>query len=783
MPNTRDQAGTRILLLAICLYALGAGAYVYYTHKQTEETLLAEIDRRLLLAAYSTRYVLPSDFHDKATSPDSMNPETYRDIARQLSLFANSQGFTYVYTMVLRDGKVLFTSSSQKPEERENDAWEDYFLEYSEASPHLIEQFRRTEPLQETATDRWGTFRSAIVRQVSPGGNVYVAGADYDISYINEVKYRNLVETALGALLFAGMSIPMIVAYRTMHRKEMQALRAENVQLDRDLSRQELESQRLSAQKITLEELVEVRTHDLQISEARRRASEHLLSVAFNHSPVAMSLVAIPSGMVINANPAFEQLTGVPHDTVAGQTLHEAGILDVPAHHEMLELAQKTAPKADTKATPWECAMKTRAGEERTCQVTLHRFIDQSQDLALAVWSDVTESRQMQSMLVHSERMAAVGVMAAGIAHEFNNALSSLIGFLEMIRIEAQLDPKNAQRLEIACRSADRIAETTHKMLDFSRQGSSEKRACDLNQILRDGLELLQKDLQSHGIDVLLHLEPLPEAFLAKNEIEQVFLNLMINSQHALTEQDIRRITVSSGRKEEEVFFQVKDTGCGIRPEHLEKIFLPFFSRKGEHAGENSPMQKVKGTGLGLSVSNQIVREHGGRFVVSSAVDVGTTITVWLPLHGQQQPEAPCKDTAAARTRGRRLIVYPPTVAILDDEPAIRSVFCANLGHLGYPAIEVDKPERLLSLAAEGMVDIALLDLQMPSMPGTEVLRKLHKLPPEFRPVCIVISGRVDLDVIKELQPETYFTILKKPCKPQVLKETIEEILNTPPDA
>ncbi len=779
MAKTDGHVSSRWMLLAIICYTIGAVLYLFIAHIHSEKVLRDEIDKRLILGASAANTIIPADYHDRIAKHEEIQPEEYRNVAHMLSQLSNDQGFAYIYTLYEKDGEPYFTMSSQQPDEFDSDPYEDYFLEYEEATPEMRAQFQRgPRILLETASDQWGVFRSAIIREVSPSGTVYLTGADYDVSYVDKLLLDNLLWSAAGALVLAVLSIPLLLAYRHTHRKEIEMLQEINLRLGHDLSEREAEGQRLAKQKNQLTNIVQRRTEDLIESEAKRQTSEQILSISFNNSPAPMSLLKLPQGTFVSVNPALEKITGFTANELEGHTPVALNILDKGIFNQLLQDAHQ-----DSQPPAVECSILNRNQVKRICVISSHRFSLQSEDHLLAVWADVTENREMQSMLMHSERMAAVGIMAAGIAHEFNNALSGLIGFLDLIRSETELDSVNAQRMEIVCRSAERIASTTRQLLNFSRRDSSERSPCNLNDIVNEGLKLIDKDLRSSGIELQRQLSPLPQTMLARHPIEQVFLNIMINAQHALIKQPLRRITIATGQSGNFVYMRISDTGCGIAPENLQQIFLPFFTKKGEHADEDSPLQTVKGTGLGLSVSNQIIQSHGGRIEVNSALDMGTSMTVWLPITQITETDNENRSyDSGKRIRGAREIVYPPTIAIIDDEPSIRRFMASGLGQHGYPVRETDDGEELLKHIEEGEVDILLVDLQMPKISGEDILKEIEQLDPQKRPVCLVLTGHNYDECLDKLKDVDYYEILVKPCKIDHLRSILDDILNTPPE-
>ena len=236
----------------------------------------------------------------------------------------------------------------------------------------------------------------------------------------------------------------------------------------------------------------------------------------------------------------------------------------------------------------------------------------------------IEAQREAENRLIRSARMAAVGEMAAGIAHELNNPLTSVIGFVELAMQEFSKDSTQYEDLDLALHEAQRAREVVRHLLDFSRQSRNIRIQTDLNELLQDVLKLLHHQFQTAGIQMDLNFIELPAILINPNQIKQVALNLLYNALQAMSDGGI--LTLQTGMalysSQPCIFFAVGDTGEGISPEVMERIFEPFFTTR----------DVGKGTGLGLSVSYGIVSSHGGQIEVKSEMGQGSCFTVWLPI-------------------------------------------------------------------------------------------------------------------------------------------------------
>jgi two-component system NtrC family sensor kinase len=242
--------------------------------------------------------------------------------------------------------------------------------------------------------------------------------------------------------------------------------------------------------------------------------------------------------------------------------------------------------------------------------------------------------RAAEAGAVEREKLASVGLLAAGIAHELNNPLTGILTFSHMIRKKLPEGSQDAEDLDLVIRETKRCATIIRRLLDFARQRPPEKKFADLNHVIAETVRLVERPANLHDIEIALELDPgLPQVWIDEDLVKQVVMNVLVNAQHAMADKK-GSITVRSRRVPEPrspepgapavsmVEVSIADTGSGITPENLKRIFDPFFTSKGVG----------KGTGLGLSVSHGIVKAHGGAIEVESTVGEGSTFRIYLPM-------------------------------------------------------------------------------------------------------------------------------------------------------
>jgi signal transduction histidine kinase len=232
-----------------------------------------------------------------------------------------------------------------------------------------------------------------------------------------------------------------------------------------------------------------------------------------------------------------------------------------------------------------------------------------------------TQKSQYDHLVLQTEKLSALGRMAAGIAHEINNPLAGILLYSTNLLKKAPKDGPMRDGLEIIVHETQRCGNIIQELLEFSRQGEPDKALANINDVITKALNIVENELRLHHIEMRKQLsDDMEDIFLDANQMEQVFVNLLLNAVEAIQERGKVTIRSHMGLDEKSEIVEIEDTGCGISPENVERIFEPFFSTK------------AHGTGLGLAVSFGIVQKHGGKIKVASRVGHGTKFTIELPL-------------------------------------------------------------------------------------------------------------------------------------------------------
>ena len=348
-------------------------------------------------------------------------------------------------------------------------------------------------------------------------------------------------------------------------------------------------------------------------------------------------------GRYVLANPSAARFFGIPQESFLGRTA--ASLFPEPVARVIQENDQ--AILIDRKHRSDEEHLMVR-GEERIIiseRLLMSDYRGETVGIC-CVSRDVTDARRMQRELLQTEKHAAVGKLAAGVAHEINNPLTGILSYAEdMLDSLEEGDPMRSD-LEFIVRETLRCRQIVRDLLDFSRQGRPNRQAVPVQTIVQRALSLVQKQVSFQDIRFDLRLAPGLSVHADPNQMQQVLLNLVINARDAMN--GVGAIVVSTGLDDAgRVAIEVADTGCGIPEEHLPKIFEPFFSTKG-----------VQGNGLGLAAVRSIVEEHGGAIRVDSEAGRGAIFTIFLPAASESDARSsnaagPPSSTSRSATRPR----------------------------------------------------------------------------------------------------------------------------------
>ena len=415
-------------------------------------------------------------------------------------------------------------------------------------------------------------------------------------------------------------------------------------------------------------------------------------------------------GTVRRGNRVFAELIQVPVTAIPGRPW--LGLLP-PAWSD---------PVARALAEPTATLVEIRAGE-RTLSFTAIPMAEPGS--AVLVFEDQTERRRLQEQLIQSEKMSAIGQLIAGVAHDLNNPLASVVGFSDFLAELGDIPPQFAEPLQVIRQEAERAATIVKNLLSFARSQEGERKRQPIGSILESTLALLRNQLMANKVEATLEVEPgLPDVEVNGNQIKQVFVNLINNANQAIaSDAPSGRIWVAAKPQRDGVAVSITDSGPGMTEEIAAHVFEPFFTTKGE--GE--------GTGLGLSICQGIVKEHGGRITLDTKAGGGAAFTVELPAGAR----TPLVEAAPAQVpEGKRLHIL-----VVDDEPHILYYMRATLESWGHSVEVASDGAYALERAIAGDFDVIICDLRMPHLSGRDMYQKLARQDPRAAERIIFATG------------------------------------------
>jgi two-component system, NtrC family, sensor kinase len=484
------------------------------------------------------------------------------------------------------------------------------------------------------------------------------------------------------------------------------------------------------------------------------RRSEEEWETAFNALAEGLAVVG-PTGAILRANRALAALAEVPESELVGRDFSElfSGASDpVGALIEAAYRREKSAP------------LVVRLDQsQRVLRLTAAPLTGVEPGSAVILIEDVTEQRMLEAQIIQNDKMASIGQLVSGVAHELNNPLTSIAGLAELLLERPPHPELPREHLRVIYDQAERAGRIVRNLLTFARKGVAEKTAVDLNDVVTRTSLLIVYELQLHGIDLESELSPDPVVVLGdRYELQQVLLNLVTNAVQAVVGLEpgrCRHITLLTSRADGEAVLRVRDNGPGV-PKHLAPyLFTPFFTTKAP--GE--------GTGLGLSLSYGLVKAHGGDLTYEPPPEGGAEFRVTLPLYEAEVPEEAAPAAGVnGRAAGRRILV-------VDEDPAVHRLVSALFAPEGHAVEAVRSGDQALRLAREGEYDMIIADVRMAAgsaEPFTHAL--LHACPHTRDRLVIACAGGEDLPPPLAEQPVHRVT---KPFNPRDLRTVAREIL------
>ncbi len=450
-------------------------------------------------------------------------------------------------------------------------------------------------------------------------------------------------------------------------------------------------------------------------------------------------LLASPDGAIHSANAAACTMFGRGEAEIC--RLGRAGVIDATDPR----LAAALAERAKVGKFRGELTGLRADGSKFPIEVSSFMFRDAGGALntSMAI-RDLTQRKALESQLRQAQKMEAIGSLAGGVAHDFNNVLQAMLSHIQLLRAPTSDPVRVAAAAAELEQQVKRGAALTRQLLLFSRQETARPEALDLNEAIRTSSQLLRR-LVRENIRFRLELTDARLPVRAdRGQLDQVLMNLVVNAADAMPEGGVLRVT--SGRSAAgSPWLAVSDTGSGIPDAIRARVFEPFFTTKGPG----------KGTGIGLSVVRGIVEQHAGAIELESGAGQGTTVRITLPAAAAAAVPAdgpPSGDKPLPRGRGERVL-------IVEDEQGAREGLAEILTSLGYTVFAAPSGEDARALPAEPAFDLLLTDLMLPGVAGSDVAVEMVGRWPRLRVILMsgytedaVVKGRIAAELVRFLQ-------------------------------
>jgi PAS domain S-box-containing protein len=421
-----------------------------------------------------------------------------------------------------------------------------------------------------------------------------------------------------------------------------------DVEIDR-LRRRVAELEEAAAEHQRAEEQL---ARDAQVSEAALRRSEDTARAVLESASEGIVLIDA-TGRITLINASAERMFGYPRGELLGQPLESLLPERIRRAHVEYRGGYFAEPRIRPMGAGLELAGRRRDGTEFPVEISLSHVVSPGGGVAIAFITNITERKRVEvqlqrqrEVLHQNEKLTALGTMAAGIAHEMNNPLGIITTRIEVMLLDAEqqaLPTQVLEDLQVLHRASQRVARIAASLRSFARHTPADRVPLDLNAVVEESVQLLQKPLAADNVHIVASLDrTLPPILGDATTLHQVLMNLLTNAREAMPKGGQVRLETGPAEKPGWIRLLVTDDGAGIPPEEISKIFDPFFTTK------------RTGTGLGLSVSYGIIQEHGGTVEVQSRPGDGTTFIISFPTSSSAAGEpAPQRGASASACPGR----------------------------------------------------------------------------------------------------------------------------------
>ena len=390
----------------------------------------------------------------------------------------------------------------------------------------------------------------------------------------------------------------------------------------------------------------------------------------------------------------------------------------------------------------------------------------------LIIARDITDRKKEEEERAEIERkaqvasrLALVGEMASGIAHEINNPLTGVVGFAQLLAGREDLPEDVREELKVIHEGGERVSNIVQGLLSFARQSKPKRTYLDINEVIEGTLLLRQYELKTSSIELIKRFDPeLPWTMADAGQLQQVFINLVVNAEYEMGKAHGKgRLEVKAELAGDMIRISFKDDGPGIAKENLDKLFDPFFTTK----------EVGQGTGLGLSLSHGIIMEHGGELYAESKPGKGATFVVELPVLAEEE----MVEIKEAETGAETEEVVKGRILVVDDEEVVRQYLDKVLTKMGHSVELVSDGEEALKRVKATRYSLILTDIKMPGMDGKEFYRRVGEIAASITKRVVFITGDVMGEDTRDFMLKTGAIYVTKPFDVGRLSWVVNKVL------
>lgn len=488
--------------------------------------------------------------------------------------------------------------------------------------------------------------------------------------------------------------------------------------------------------------------------------SEHRYRSLVNNA--AEGIAVVQDGIIKFANQKLAE--------IMGYTIEEMNSM---SYEKLISSSDTIASSSHDIHGKYRISTIDKQGNIKRLERNIADIIWDAKPASLIFVTDITElhrveneKKLLEQKAQITNRLASVGEMAAGIAHEINNPLTGVIGYAQLIKDERDIPDKLRDDLTAIYEGSQRVAGIVKRLLTFARQTKPQQETVDVNELIESTLSLRSYQLRINNIEVVTSLDTdLPTTVADPGQMQQVLLNLIVNAEIEMKLANGKgKLKITTERIDDTIKICVIDNGPGIEPEIMDRIFDPFFTTR----------EVNQGTGLGLSLCYGMVTEHNGKIYAESEPGKGATFIVELPIVVQEQQKEEIE-----KIREQSPQKFKARILVVDDEPVIRGLAARVLTSEGYEVDVVDNATEALSTIRNHRYSLILLDIKMPGMDGIEMYKRIRNIAGSLTRRIVFITGDImGVDTEKFLK-QAEVTYISKPFTGKQLNEIVKRALST----